>query len=115
MTRRRPASSSARRSPERSSKRTPLLKRIVRRIFRTQPRRALIGEVRVHPRTGLWYVYEFHPDNTLRWLRYDTFVWGALARFPRPVADERDLLSIKRGTLVRPEDAPPFFPRMQGM
>lgn len=43
----------------------------------------MIGQLGVHTRTGLLYIWDFNPDTEkLQWLRYDTFVRGEWRKFP---------------------------------
>lgn len=77
----------------------------------------VLGEVRLHTRTGIMYVYELykkHPRGKERagWLRYDTWVWKALGRFPNRFARPKDLRKFDRKTLGLPA-APATFVQLQ--
>lgn len=56
----------------------------------------------MHIKTGLMYIYEFRHSkgkDRVEWLRFDTWVWGALGQFPYKVARERDLRRFNRRAL----------------
>ena len=73
----------------------------------------VIGEVRMHRKSGIMYVYELYrvrrrgPERA-GWLRLDTWVRRALPSFPFPVARERNLVKFNRAQLGL-EDAPATF------
>lgn len=69
----------------------------------------VLGEVRVHRRTGVWYVWDFKPGTErLAWLRYDAFAWNMLRSFPRPVARASELRRFNRTKLGLNGDGPTF-------
>ena len=72
-----------------------------------------IGEVRVHRRTGLVYVWEYVPGtDLLRWLRFDTFSYGMWRMFPRRVAKVGDLRRINRAKIGM-DAGPVTFARLE--
>lgn len=69
-----------------------------------------LGEVRVHRKNGLTYIYEVVPNKErLGWLRHDTWLWGAWARFPNKLANVRDLRRFDRARLDLSGDEPVTF------
>lgn len=60
----------------------------------------VIGEARVHRKTGLTYIFERIPGTErLGWLRYDTWWWGALRKFPWRIAKAKHLVKFPRRAL----------------
>lgn len=60
----------------------------------------VLGEVRVHKRTGIMYIYDLarvsRSKEMAKWLRYDTWVWHALHKFPYKTARVQDLRKFDR-------------------
>lgn len=79
-------------------KRRPTTTRATRpkpRAAKVPSRKTSIGELRVHPKLGLLYVFEFHPDTErLTWLRYDTFRAGRWRDFPHRTATPGSLRRV---------------------
>ncbi len=67
------------------------------------------GEIRVHKRTGLWYVWDFLPGtNRGKWMRWDTTVWNMWRIFPAPTARAVDLRRFNRRKLNLEGNGPTF-------
>lgn len=71
---------------------------------------AVLGEVRAHDKTGLLYIYEFHPSTGRpAWLRFDTWTRGALAKFPNAeLPDSAALKPLNRAALGLRGQGPTF-------
>lgn len=67
----------------------------------------VLGEVRMHRRSGLLYVYELYSvrgrGERVGWLRYDTWTRKQLMKFPLKMARPRDLVKLDRKGLGLPE------------
>jgi hypothetical protein len=65
-----------------------------------------IGEVRLHKRTGIMYIYGLFPSRKgerAGWVRFDTLQWKAIGRFPYKIARPKDLLKFPRSAMGLPE------------
>lgn len=57
----------------------------------------VLGEVRVHAKTGTLYIWEFVPGGDRPdWLRFETWVRGSWRDFPESTAREEDLRRLDR-------------------
>lgn len=67
------------------------------------------GEVRLHKRSGLMYIWEFVPGTEkFRWMRLDTYALGLWRVFPRRFAKTGDLRRPNRARMGLQGDGPVF-------
>lgn len=65
-----------------------------------RPQGPVPGEIRVHKRTGVFYVLHYKPGTErAAWVRWDALLWDMLSTFPRPIAKTSELRKFNRRKL----------------